>query len=87
MTVGWRPSYWSDLRPVVSVRLSNGCWRFRRRTCGRRGLPSGAAPSGSPQPTWTGGRVKLDLFGHLPTQVLADLEREARDVERFVAPH
>ena len=33
------------------------------------------------------GRVKLDLFGHLPTQVLADLEREARDVERFVAPH
>ena len=39
--------------------------------------------------TWTmpAGRVRLALFGDLTAGVLADLDREARDVERFLAPH
>ncbi|MEO6143930.1 MAG: winged helix DNA-binding domain-containing protein [Dermatophilaceae bacterium] len=39
--------------------------------------------------TWRmpGGRVRLEPFGNLSATVLADLGREARDVERFLAPH
>ena len=39
--------------------------------------------------TWSmpGGRVRLEPFGNLSTTVLAHLDREARDVERFLAPH
>jgi hypothetical protein len=39
--------------------------------------------------TWSmpGGRVALEPFGHLGAPVLAALDREARDVERFLAPH
>ena len=39
--------------------------------------------------TWTmpGGRVTLEPFGDITASVLADLEREARDVERFLTPH
>ncbi len=39
--------------------------------------------------TWSmpGGRVRLEPFGPISATVLADLEREARDVERFLAPH
>ena len=39
--------------------------------------------------TWTmpGGQVSIEPFGHLSTNVLADLDREARDVERFLASH
>lgn len=34
-----------------------------------------------------GGRVKLEPFDPLAAGVLADLDREARDVERFQEPH
>jgi hypothetical protein len=39
--------------------------------------------------TWSmpGGRVALEPFGHLSARVLAALDREARDVERFLTPH
>jgi Winged helix DNA-binding domain len=39
--------------------------------------------------TWSmpGGKVKLEPFGRLAAPVVADLDREARDVERFLAPH
>lgn len=39
--------------------------------------------------TWTmpAGRVSIEPFGQLSTNVMADLDREARDVERFVASH
>jgi hypothetical protein len=39
--------------------------------------------------TWTmpGGRVTLDPFGPIAAGALADLEREARDVERFLGSH
>lgn len=39
--------------------------------------------------TWSmpGGRVTLEPFGSIDPGVLADLDREARDVERFLAPH
>jgi Winged helix DNA-binding domain len=39
--------------------------------------------------TWSmpGGRVTLEPFGRLSASVLADLGREARDVERFLASH
>ncbi len=39
--------------------------------------------------TWSmpGGRVRLEPFGNLSATVLAELDREARDVERFLAPH
>jgi hypothetical protein len=34
-----------------------------------------------------GGRVTLEPFGPIGARALADLDREARDVERFLAPH
>ena len=39
--------------------------------------------------TWSmpGGRVALEPFDRIASPVLADLDREARDVERFLAPH
>ena len=39
--------------------------------------------------TWTmpAGRVRLAPFDDLTAGVLAGLDREARDVERFLAPH
>lgn len=39
--------------------------------------------------TWSmpGGRVALEPFGPISTAVLVDLDGEARDVERFLAPH
>ncbi len=39
--------------------------------------------------TWRmpGGRVTLEPFGPIAPAVQADLDREARDVERFLAPH
>ncbi|MEO8555470.1 MAG: winged helix DNA-binding domain-containing protein [Actinomycetota bacterium] len=39
--------------------------------------------------TWSmpGGRVVLEPFGHLSRGVLADLDREAKDVERFLGSH
>ena len=48
-----------------------------------------ALVAGSAVATWTmpAGRVTLQPFKPLAAGVLADLEREARDVERFLAPH
>jgi hypothetical protein len=39
--------------------------------------------------TWAmpGGRVSLQPFGQLSSSVMADLDREARDVERFLSSH
>ena len=39
--------------------------------------------------TWSmpAGRVKLEPFDPISATVLADLDREARDVERFLSPH
>jgi len=33
------------------------------------------------------GRVTLEPFGRIAAPVLADLDREARDVERFLSAH
>ena len=70
---------WVDRGPVLgdnqSIVTSNGIFRPFALVGGRA-----VATWGMP-----GGRVTLKPFGSIAPRVLADLDREARDVERFVA--
>ena len=69
---------WVDRTPVLggnqTIVTSNGIFR------------PFALVGGRAVATWTmpGGRVTLAPFGRIASAVLTDLEREARDVERFV---
>jgi hypothetical protein len=71
---------WVDREPVLggnqTIVTSNGIFR------------PFALVGGRAVATWTipGGRVRLAPFGHVAAGVLAELDREARDVERFVMP-
>jgi hypothetical protein len=72
---------WVDREPVLggnqSIVTSNGIFR------------PFALVGGRAVATWTmpRGRVRIEPFGRISPQALADLDREARDVERFVASH
>jgi hypothetical protein len=72
---------WVDREPVLggnqTIVTTNGIFR------------PFALVGGRAVATWRlpGGRVVLEPFGHLGAPVLAALDREARDVERFLAPH
>ena len=72
---------WVDRRPILggnqSIVTSNGIFK------------PFALVGGRAVATWTmpAGRVSIERFGHLSSNVLADLDREARDVERFLASH
>jgi len=72
---------WVDRRPVLGenqrIVTTNGIFRPFALVAGRAVA------------TWTmpAGRVTLQPFRPLAAEVLADLDREARDVERFLAPH
>ena len=70
---------WVDRGPVLgdnqSIVTSNGIFRPFALVGGRA-----VATWGMP-----GGRVTLKPFGSIAPRVLADLDREARDIERFVA--
>jgi len=72
---------WVDREPVLdgnqTIVTMNGIFRPFALVGGRAAA------------TWTmpGGQVSIESFGHLSTNVLADLDREARDVERFLASH
>ena len=72
---------WVDREPVLggnqTVVTMNGIFR------------PFALVGGRAVATWSmqGGRVRLEPFAPLAAGVLADLDREARDVERFLAPH
>jgi hypothetical protein len=72
---------WVDREPVLggnqSIVTSNGIFR------------PFALVGGRAVATWSmpGGRVQLEPFGRIAPSVLVDLAREARDVERFLAPH
>jgi hypothetical protein len=72
---------WVDREPVLganqTIVTTNGIFR------------PFALVGGRAVATWSlpGGRVALEPFGHLGAPVLAALDREARDVERFLAPH
>ena len=72
---------WVDREPVLganqTIVTTNGIFR------------PFALVGGRAVATWRmpGGRVALEPFGHLGAPVLAALDREARDVERFLAPH
>lgn len=72
---------WVDREPVLggnqSIVTMNGIFRPFALVGGRAAA------------TWTmpGGRVTLEPFAPLAAGVLVDLDREARDVERFLAPH
>lgn len=72
---------WVDREPVLggnqSIVTMNGIFR------------PFALVGGRAVATWSmpGGRVALEPFGHLGAPVLAELDREARDVERFLAPY
>lgn len=69
-------------RPRTGVgRQPDGCdveWHLSALCAGGRAVA-----------TWSmhGGRVRLEPFDPLAAKVLADLDREARVVERFPAPH
>jgi len=72
---------WVDRQPVLAgnqtIVTMNGIFR------------PFALVGGRAVATWSmpGGRVALAPFGHLAATVLADLHREAADVERFLAAH
>jgi len=72
---------WVDREPVLggnqTIVTMNGIFRPFALVGGRAAA------------TWTmpGGRVTLEPFAPLAAGVLVDLDREARDVERFLAPH
>ena len=72
---------WVDREPVLganqTIVTTNGIFR------------PFALVGGRAVATWRmpGGRVALEPFGHLGAPVLEALDREARDVERFLAPH
>ncbi len=72
---------WVDREPVLggnqTIVAMNGIFR------------PFALAGGRAVATWSmhGGRVRLEPFDPLAAGVLADLDREARDVERFLAPH
>jgi hypothetical protein len=72
---------WVDRRPVLgdnqTIVTTNGIFKPFALVAGRAVA------------TWTmpAGRVTLQPFKPLAAGVLADLGREARDVERFLAPH
>jgi hypothetical protein len=72
---------WVDRKPVLggnqTIVTSNGIFR------------PFALVGGRAVATWTmpRGRVTLEPFGRIAPRVLADLDREARDVERFLLPH
>ena len=72
---------WVDREPVLdgnqTIVTMNGIFRPFALVGGRAAA------------TWTmpGGQVSIEPFGQLSTKVLADIDREARDVERFLASH
>ena len=72
---------WVDREPVLganeTIVTTNGIFR------------PFALVGGRAVATWSmpGGRVTLEPFGPIGARALADLDREARDVERFLAPH
>lgn len=72
---------WVDREPVLdgnqSIVTSNGLFR------------PFALVGGRAVATWRmpGGKVKIEPFGRITVAAQADLDREARDVERFLAPH
>ena len=72
---------WVDREPVLgdnqTIVTTNGIFR-PFALVGGRAVATWSMPAG---------RVALAPFGHLGTQVLAALDHEARDVERFLAPH
>jgi hypothetical protein len=71
---------WVDRTPVLgghqSIVTMNGIFR------------PFALVEGRAVATWSipGGRVRLEPLGPIPSSVTADLDREARDVERFLTP-
>jgi hypothetical protein len=70
---------WVDRRPVLgdneTIVTMNGIFR------------PFALVDGRAVATWSmpRGRVTLEPFGRIAAPILADLDREARDVERFLA--
>jgi Winged helix DNA-binding domain len=72
---------WVDREPVLgsnrTIVTTNGIFR------------PFALVGGRAVGTWSmpGGRVSIELFGPIGARARADLDREARDVERFLAPH
>jgi hypothetical protein len=72
---------WVDRQPVLGdsqrIVTRNGIFRPFALVGGRA-----VATWGMP-----GGRVTLQPFGPVAASTLGGLEREARDVERFLAPH
>jgi hypothetical protein len=72
---------WVDRKPVLgsnqNIVTVNGLFR-PFALVGGRAVATWSMPAG---------RVALEPFGRIPARLLADLDREARDVERFLAPH
>jgi Winged helix DNA-binding domain len=72
---------WVDRKPILGVNqrivTRNGIYRPFALVGGRA-----VATWGMPR-----GRVTLEPFGRIAAPVLADLDREARDVERFLSAH
>jgi Winged helix DNA-binding domain len=72
---------WVDREPVLgdnpSIVTSNGIFR-PFALVGGRAVATWAMP---------GGRVRLEPFDRLAASVQTDLDREARDVERYLAAH
>jgi hypothetical protein len=72
---------WRDREPVLggnqTIVTMNGVFR-PFALVGGRAVATWSMPAG---------RVRLEPFGRIAAPVLADLDREARDVERFLAPH
>jgi len=70
---------WVDRKPILGANQTivtrNGIFRPFALVCGRA-----VATWGMP-----GGRVTLNPFARITASVLADLDREAKDVERFLA--
>lgn len=72
---------WVDREPVLggnqTIVTSNGIFRPFALVGGRAAA------------TWTmpSGQVSLELFAPLSARALTELDREAKDVERFLAPH
>ena len=72
---------WVDREPVLggnqTIVTMNGIFR-PFALVGGRAVATWSMPAG---------RVTLEPFGRITAGVLVDLDREARDVERFLAPH